>query len=107
MDTTRVEQKPERVSPWPDGPDRSLGLFPIVTIGYSTKDRDIDFAINSAADDDMTPAYRALMVETLQALVRHFEQPALGSPEGQARLNATLERLKADLAVKKTPDIGE
>lgn len=66
----------ERVNPWPDGPDRNLGLFPIVTIGISTKDRDIDCAINSAADTDLSPANRAEIVKELEMLVRHFKGPA-------------------------------
>lgn len=65
-----------RVSPWPDGPDRSLGLFPIVTVGISTKDHDIDGAINSAADADLTPETRREVVRTLESLVRHFSAPA-------------------------------
>jgi hypothetical protein len=66
----------ERISPWPDGPDRNLGLFPIVTVGISTKDHDIDMAINSQADDDLSPENRKEVVRTLEALVRHFSQPA-------------------------------
>jgi hypothetical protein len=67
---------PRRVSPWPDGPDRALGLFPIVTVGISTKDHGIDCSINSAADTDLTPARRAEVAAELEMLVRHFKGPA-------------------------------
>lgn len=66
----------ERMNPWPDGPDRNTGLFTILSVGISAKDRDIDSAINSYADADLTPANRAEVVRTLEALVRHFKAPA-------------------------------
>jgi hypothetical protein len=68
----------QRRSPWPDGPDRSLSMFPIVTVGISTKDHDIDAAINTYADEDLSPGNRAEVVKTLKALVRHFESPYMG-----------------------------
>jgi hypothetical protein len=77
-----IAPRKERLNPWPDGPDRKLGLFPILTVGFSTKDRDIDCAINSAADEDLTPEERKDVVTGLEALVRHFREPHYSRQEG-------------------------
>lgn len=61
-------------NPYPEGAEHGMFVFLRIGINRSGIDSgNVDFALNSLAFDQMSPARKAETVETLKALVRKFE----------------------------------